>query len=487
MNENLARKTKRAFKWSSITELVTRAITPITNMILARILLPEAFGVLASIMMIIAFADVFVESGFQKFLIQHNFKTADEENKYLSVAFWANSGFALVIWLIIYAFRNQLAVLVGNEELGGPIAITSLIIPLYSIVGIQNCRLRKELEFKKLFTVRLAAALVPLFITVPCALLGLDYWALIIGQFAGVIVRMIILYIQDHFRPEFIFDTERLFHMLSFGIWTLLDGLALWASSWIDTLLISRNLSDYNLGLYKNSVSIIQQFVAIITGAITPVLFASLSKLEGNNKEFNSMFLKVQHTLAVFLIPMGAGLWFYRNLAVLILFGDKWKEAGNIVGIMAVTIILRTVLVSFYSDAYRAKGKFQIPFYLQIMDVAMLVPACIIAVSRDFWTLVYTRAFIRLDLIIPEAIFVFFICGITPKDTLKTLLHPVIATGVMSLGIILTRDLFGGIIWEFFTVCVAVVCYFAVLFLFRDEREKYLVPAINKLKSRKML
>lgn len=482
MDEKLARKTKRAFKWSSITEIVSRIIRPITNMILARILLPEAFGVLASIMMIIAFAEVFVESGFQKFLIQYEFKDDKEEYQYLSVAFWANLCFSLIVWVVIIIFRNQLAVLVGSPEIGIPVAVTGMVVPLYGIVGIQNCRLRKTLEFKKLFWVRLCSALVPLVVTLPCALAGLDYWSLIIGNIAGAFVRMGILYFIDRFKPSFTFDFKKLFHMLQFGIWTLLDGLAVWATSWLDTLLISRNLSDYYLGLYKNSTATIAQFITIVTASVTPVLFASLSRID-DKKEFNSFFLKVQHTLALFLIPMGFGLWFYRDLAVAVLFGKEWTEAGDIVGIMSLTITIRTVLVSFYSDAFRAKGKFQIPLILQVLDIAAIVPVCIISLNQGFWTLVYARAFVRFDLIIPEAIIVFIICGITPKDTIKALLHPIIATGAMSVSILLIKNLFTGMIWQFTTIILVMAVYFVVLFSFKEDRERYLYPVISKIKS----
>ena len=483
MNENLARKTKRAFKWSSITEIVARVIQPITNMILARILLPEAFGVLAAIMMIIAFAEVFVESGFQKFLIQHDFEDSEEEQQYLSVAFWANLSFSLVICVIVVIFRNGLAALVGSPEIGVPIAIMSMIIPLYGMIGIQNCRLRKSLEFKKLFWVRICSALVPLIVTVPCALAGLDFWALIIGRFAGAFVRMTILYLLDGFRPLFIFDVKKLMFMLRFGIWTLFDGLAVWATSWIDTLLISRNLSDYYLGLYKNSTATIAQFITIVTSAVTPVLFASLSRMEKNEKEFNSFFLSVQHILALFLIPMGVGLWFYRDLAVAVLFGDQWTEAADIVGIMSLTITLRTVLVSFYSDAYRAKEKFQIPLYLQLFDIAILVPVCYFFLKQGFWPLVYARAFVRLDLIVPEAILIFVVCKITPKDTIKVLLHPVIATAAMSVMILLVRDIFDGMIWKFASIFLVMIVYFIVLFAFKDDRERYLIPIMKKIKK----
>ena len=88
--------------------------------------------------------------------------------------------------------------------------------------------------------------------------------------------------------------------MISYGIWTLVDGIAVWATTWIDTLLISRNLTNYYLGIYKNSIATITEFVAIVTSAVTPVLFASLSKIQDDSLEFNRFFLSVQRTLCIF-------------------------------------------------------------------------------------------------------------------------------------------------------------------------------------------
>ena len=89
-NKNLNVKIINATKWSSITEIIAKLITPITNMILARILAPEAFGVVATITMIISFADMLTDSGFQKYLVQHEFRNESEKIKYTNVAFWTN-------------------------------------------------------------------------------------------------------------------------------------------------------------------------------------------------------------------------------------------------------------------------------------------------------------------------------------------------------------------------------------------------------------
>ena len=72
MEENLNSKVRNATKWSTVTEIAAKLVTPITSMVLARLLTPEAFGVVATLTMIITFAELFTDAGFQKYLIQHN-------------------------------------------------------------------------------------------------------------------------------------------------------------------------------------------------------------------------------------------------------------------------------------------------------------------------------------------------------------------------------------------------------------------------------
>lgn len=88
--DDLKNSVLKATKWSSITELLAKLVSPISSIILARILMPEAFGVVATITMIISFADMFTDAGFQKYLVQHEFKNNKEKYKSANVAFWTN-------------------------------------------------------------------------------------------------------------------------------------------------------------------------------------------------------------------------------------------------------------------------------------------------------------------------------------------------------------------------------------------------------------
>ena len=105
MVTNINKQIGESTKWSSVTEILTKLISPIVNMILARLLAPEAFGVVATISIVISFAEIFTDAGFQKYLIQHEFKDEEELDQSTNVAFWTNLFISIFICIIIFRFH----------------------------------------------------------------------------------------------------------------------------------------------------------------------------------------------------------------------------------------------------------------------------------------------------------------------------------------------------------------------------------------------
>ena len=132
MDIALGNKVASAAKWSSITEILSKCIQPISNMLLARILSPDAFGVVATINIIISFVDMFTDAGFQKYIIQHEFEDDDKLEQNLTVAFWTNLALSIILWLFIIIFKDRIAEIVGSPGLGFTIAITCSTLPMTS-------------------------------------------------------------------------------------------------------------------------------------------------------------------------------------------------------------------------------------------------------------------------------------------------------------------------------------------------------------------
>ena len=151
MQYDVEKKVGQATKWSSVTEIIAKLISPIVNILLARLLAPEAFGIVATITMVISFAEVFTDAGFQKYLIQHEFKDEDELNRSTNVAFWTNLCVSVLICGIIFVFRDSIAVVVGSEGLGNSISIASVLIIIAAFSSIQMARYKRSFDFKTLF------------------------------------------------------------------------------------------------------------------------------------------------------------------------------------------------------------------------------------------------------------------------------------------------------------------------------------------------
>ena len=145
------RKVANATKWSSFTEILSKLISPITTMVLTRLLTPDAFGVVATLTMIISFTQIFSDAGFQKYLIQYEFKNDSDKYKTTNVAFLSNLILSLILWFLIICYRDPLAKIVGNPGLGTAIAVACVSIPLAAFSSIQIALYKRNLDFKTLY------------------------------------------------------------------------------------------------------------------------------------------------------------------------------------------------------------------------------------------------------------------------------------------------------------------------------------------------
>jgi Membrane protein involved in the export of O-antigen and teichoic acid len=485
IQNKLKKKIIYAAKWSTITEIVSRIISPVSTMILARILAPEAFGVVATATMIFSFADMFTDAGFEKYLVQHEFKDEKEKLQNAHVAFWTNFGLSVLLWGIIACFNNQIAALVGNPGLGNVIIIACLQLPLTSFTCIQIALYRRDFDFKTLFGVRLITILVPFVLTIPLALYGMSYWALIIGTIIGQLCNAIILTVRSKWKPKFFYKIKILKEMISFSIWTLVEAISIWLTSWVDVFIIGSIFNQYYTGLYKLSTTMVNGITGVITAATVPVLFATLSRMQNDNTLFKQIYFKAQRLVAIFIFPLGMGLFLYSDLATKLLLGNQWNEASGIIGTWALTSSIMIVFSYFCSEVYRSKGKPKLSFLAQVLHLVVLIPVCIIYSQQGFWPLVYARSWVRIEAILVDFIIMYFLIEIPVMETFKNVIPMVGAAAVMGVLGYLLRQVNSGIIFNIISVIICAFVYFGILNLFPSMR-KDLYELVQKIKPGKL-
>ena len=463
-------KVVAAAKWSLITEVLAKLITPVTNIILAHILAPTAFGILATIMMVISFAEMLADAGFQKFLVQYEFESEDEKQKNVSVAFISNIVLAIVLWLVIIIWRDELAILVGNEGLGFPLAIMGAMLPLGAFSSIQMAMYRRSFNFKFLLSIRMITIITPLFISIPMALVGFDYWSLIAGLLAAHLFTAIALCVRQEKLISIYFSSTVFRKMFSFSAWSLAEAFSIWLTAWVDTFIISHFLDAYYLGLYKMPTAIVTTIMAIATSSMAPVLFSALSRHQHNQVEFEKTFLTFQRYMALFLVPLGVGMFVYQDFIVEILLGPQWKLAGIVLGSWALSSSLVTAISYLISEAFRAKGMPNVSFLAQMAHLFVLIPVIYVCVQYDFTTFVYARSIVRVQMIAVLLYLLAIYVGMNAWLVIRNIKSYIIASAVVGTGSYVLLHLHNSMIWTIFCICISLILYLVVLYLFPTER-----------------
>lgn len=381
---------KGSLAWSAVGEIGAKFISPISTMILARLLTPDDFGVIAVCNMILYFADIIVDSGFGKYLIQREFESKRLMYDYASTAFWTNILLALLIWLIIFLFKTNIAVFLGKPSYANVITITSFQMVIVAVISTQMSIMRRDFRYKQLSYVRLTSSIVPLIITVPAAIILKSYWALIIGSFMGYLTQATMISILLKWKPLFSWSLEIFRKMFSFSFWSLGEGLAHWLIFWVDTFILTRLYDSYYVGLYKNSSGIIMSIFLMFATSIVPVLFSSLSRIHDKQKSFN-VILNIERMTLYVLIPLCVLIWYNRDLLTTIFLGKQWIQASTIIGYWAIIMTVSISIYSFPAENFKAIGKPKYLFFYQIAYLVILIPACYIAAENNFWKFVNVR------------------------------------------------------------------------------------------------
>lgn len=484
----LNNKIVKATKWSAITEFIAKLVTPISSMVLARLLTPDAFGVVATLTMIITFAEIFTDAGFQKYLIQHEFKDDKDRVDSTNVAFWSNFVLSLLIWLLIGLFCEPLATIVGNPGLGHVLTIACISIPLAAFSSIQMALYKRDFDFKTLFKVRIVAICIPLFVTIPLAIWLKSYWALVFGTIAGNLANAILLTYYSKWKPTFYYSFAKLKEMFSFTMWSMFESISIWLTAYVDVFIIGVYLNEYYLGLYKTSITIVGQITALITSVTTPILYSALSRLQSDEEEFKKMFFKFQKIVALLVIPLGVGIFCFSDL-ITNLLGNQWIEASGFIGIWGLTSSITIVLSHYCSEIYRAKGLPKLSVLAQILHIIVLWPTVLFSVKYGFEILYISRSIVRFEIIIVNLIILYYVLNISSIKMLTNISVPCFAATIMGITSYLLLIINQNFVWQILSIIISIIVYIIIIMCFSNERKILLlhfckINTYDKIKKR---
>lgn len=309
--------------WKFLEQSGTQGIQFIVQIILARLLLPEDYGLIALVMIFITLANVFIQSGFGAALIQK--KQVDELD--YSSAFYFSLGIAIILYTVIYIMSGEIADFYNEPRLIKVLRVLSISVFFGAINAIQYAFISKNLLFKKLFVSSLLGILISGIGGIFSAYQGLGVWAIVIQHLLNQLIVCVSLLLIIKWRPRLIFSWARVKLLFDFGgkllISSLIDTLYLDLRS----LIIGKIYMADVLGFYKRGSQFPQFIVNNINGSIQSVLLPTLSAFQDDIATVRKMVRTSIITSSYIVFPMMMGLAVTARPIILILLTDKWLRS----------------------------------------------------------------------------------------------------------------------------------------------------------------
>jgi PST family polysaccharide transporter len=381
-----------ALKWSVAAEIASKAIQPLVFVILSRILIPEDYGIVAAAIMVISFTQIFWEAGMNKAIIQRQHNIEEAAN----VAFWINLLMGILVAFLLFFFSETIGSKVFHDlKVSNVLRVMTIQIILGAIASIHTALLEKGMKFNRLFWIRIITVALPGVFSIPLAIYGFSYWALIIGTLIGQAAQVIVLWKLSTWRPKFYFNNTIAKELMKFGSWVSLSGLLSWFYLWIDSLFIGTYLGTFQLGLYRTGNQFVSMIFGLLFAPILPVLYSHFSGIQFNIEKLGMVLFKVVRIITFISIPLAFLLYSLSDQIAVVVFGAKWEGVGFVIGMMALMHGYSWV-VGANGEVYRAIGKPSFETFATSFTLLLYLTGYIISIRYGFKTFVLTRYFLAM-------------------------------------------------------------------------------------------
>lgn len=381
-----------SFKWSVLIELLPRILQPLIYLILARLLTPNDFGLVATAMIVINFSQMFWEAGLGKALVQ----TEHPPEKTADIVFWTDLALGIIIYTLLFIFAPWLANFFNNPTSLCVLRVLGIELVISSLASVPKALFVRDLSFRQLFWVRLATAFIPALFSIPMAFLGYGVWALIAGSLIASLLNLALLWMLSTYRPHLEFDWDVALKLFRFGIWSVGEGLGGWFMNYGDNLLVAKLISVEALGIYSVGWNISTMIFNLLISPFISVLYPTLSRLQNNIHFLKSTFYKVVRLIILIALPMATGLLLIGSQIVSVIFGHKWHGLGLVLSLIGFLVGMSWI-VSINSEIYRAIGRPDLNTKLIFINIAYYLPAFLI--SAPFGLNVFTQVRLGVSLL----------------------------------------------------------------------------------------
>ncbi|TCL71116.1 lipopolysaccharide biosynthesis protein [Rhizobium sp. BK251] len=329
--------------WSILSKTSTFGLKFVTVPILARILTPEEFGVVAVAYTVVQFLTMIGGAGLTSSLVIQQ----EEDMKTVHSVFWVNLVVSSAMALILFVFADFFARLLGAEEAAYLLRIMAFMIPIQLGGDVAYSILARRMNFSKDAIWSMISESLGAIIAVALALFGFGVWSLVAQLFVSAVVRLVGLYKVANYFPRPVFSFSRVRGLTKFSFGMMGSEMANFVTFQSPMVIIARSLGLADAGAYSAGNRFASIPNQVVLSAVMGVLFPAFSHMMHDRKRRSDALMFSTQVTTVLLAPMMFGLWAIAEPAMLVLFGQKWAYAWPVLGLLALSKAILTPCSTF--------------------------------------------------------------------------------------------------------------------------------------------
>lgn len=419
-----------------------------TVAILARLLTPHDFGLVAMVTAVTGLLAMFKDAGLSMATVQQDTVTHEQ----VSTLFWVNVGLSLVLMLMVAALSPWVAAFYHEPKLQ---AITLAIAGLFIFDGLavqHQALLRRQMQFGLLAKIQIISTVVGITAAISAALLGMGYWALLVQLAVTQSVNAGFTWGYARWMPGRPQRGVGALVMLKFGGYLTGFNFVNYLARNADNVLIGNAWGSSALGLYTKAYSLLLMPLAQINGPITAVAIPALSRLQNDPEQFRAFFIKVLSIICFVTFPVIAWMIVCRREIILLFLGPQWKGAIPIFAVLALSAFFQPI-GNISGAIYIALGRTKRMFKWGVMGCSWLVLSIFVGLPFGPLGVATTYSIAITLMIVPLIWYATQGTPITFKDYFVALKVPTVSTLLSLLfGLLINLSLSGSPMWLIFSI-----------------------------------
>ncbi|MBQ2904492.1 MAG: lipopolysaccharide biosynthesis protein [Clostridia bacterium] len=374
MSESLKEKSINSFVWKTAQSVCTLGMTFVIQLVLARILAPEDFGVIAITTVFMTLANTVIETSFSSSVIQRD----SLDNKLTSSIFFANLVLSLAVYAVLFFVAPAISGFYKEPILVSVLRVQGLRVVISGLYSVPQAFLNRKMKFRQLFFCSLAGSVAQAVTGLAMAYADMGVWALVVSTLASSIVAGVLMIIIEPWKPDLFFSFRLVKDALSFSSNVLAIRVVRKLFYNIRVLAIGKVYDTQILGFFNKGFQFPSTAMTVVDGSLTSVAFTSLSKLQNDKEKLLSSLRQYVRILMFICTPMMVGMALVAEPMVVVLLTEKWLDCVPFVQIVCFTQLL--VPLNVKTTAFEALGDSGTSMILHVSSVILSLVLLVAAI-----------------------------------------------------------------------------------------------------------